>query len=142
LWYLHKFLKYIKYIFLEFITTLLSFYSHPITGKVSVGIIFPFSYMCTQCLHYIHPVTHFPNTSPKWCQHPQARPILPSCSLIFLILLIYTPNLAYINHRSFLFFRLTRGIVKTSIFCYIKAIFLITNFTNHVCNPPLSCSEL
>jgi hypothetical protein len=32
----------------------------PIPGTVSTGLIFPFTYMCTQYLHHIHPPTPFP----------------------------------------------------------------------------------
>jgi hypothetical protein len=35
--------------------------SFPIPGIVSTGIIFPFTYMCTQYLHHIHLHTLFPS---------------------------------------------------------------------------------
>jgi hypothetical protein len=38
---------------------LFSFISPPIPEIVSTGIIFPFIYMCTQYLHYIHPPIPF-----------------------------------------------------------------------------------
>jgi hypothetical protein len=36
----------------------------PIPGIVSTGLIFPFTYMCTQYLHHIHPPTPFLHISP------------------------------------------------------------------------------
>jgi hypothetical protein len=51
----------------------------PISGIVSTGLIFPFSYMCSQYLHQIHPPTPLP---PSTGTNPQTGPVLPSCSLI------------------------------------------------------------
>jgi hypothetical protein len=50
---LHRFLPCIKYMILEFTPLLLSFIP-PISWKVSTGIIFALTYMCTQYLHHIH----------------------------------------------------------------------------------------
>jgi hypothetical protein len=57
-----KFSQYIKYIILE-----ITFYiillcpSHPHSWNVSTDLIIPFTYMCTQYFHHIHPPTSFPH---------------------------------------------------------------------------------
>jgi hypothetical protein len=59
--------------------------SPPIPGLVSTDLIFPFTYMCTQYLHYIHPPTPFPHLLPALLvpTSPQAGLFLPPCSPIF-----------------------------------------------------------
>jgi hypothetical protein len=57
---------------LEFTPSIILLYPPSISGIVSTGIIFPFTYMCTQYLHYIHLPTPFPNLLP-----PTLIPILP-----------------------------------------------------------------
>jgi hypothetical protein len=60
-------------IILEFTPSIILFYlSLPYNpGILSMGIIFPFTYICVQYLHYIHPSTY--NLSP----HPLPLPLLP-----------------------------------------------------------------
>jgi hypothetical protein len=38
--------------------------SSPVPGVVSTGLIFPFTYTCTQYLHHIHPPMPFPHLLP------------------------------------------------------------------------------
>jgi hypothetical protein len=45
---------------------------YPIPGIVSTDIVFPFTYICTQYLHYFHPPTAFP--------HPFLLPFIPTPS--------------------------------------------------------------
>jgi hypothetical protein len=79
LWRLQKFLQYIKYILLEYPPPSFSFiHPYPIPAIVSTDLIFPFTYMCTQNLYYIHPpfptsllLPLSPTSSP-----PQLWPIL------------------------------------------------------------------
>jgi hypothetical protein len=62
LWHLQKFLQYIKYVILEihlFHHSSLSL--QPVTETVSTGTIFPFMYMYTQYLYWIHPPHPFPS---------------------------------------------------------------------------------
>jgi hypothetical protein len=52
---------------------------------VSTNLIFPFTYLCTQYLHHIHPPTPFLPFSPLpllTTPATQARPVPPTCSLI------------------------------------------------------------
>jgi hypothetical protein len=50
-----------------------SFFAHsPIPGKVSIDIIFPFTYMCTQYLHCVHPPMNF-LPSPPLVPTPSGR---------------------------------------------------------------------
>jgi hypothetical protein len=57
------------------------FYPSPlILGIVSTGLIFLFTYMCTQHLHHIHPPTEF-SSLPR-VPIPLTGPVLPSSSLI------------------------------------------------------------
>jgi hypothetical protein len=53
----------ILYKFFYFI--LLLYPSSPNSGIVSASLIFPFTYMCKQYLHHIHPPTPFPHILPK-----------------------------------------------------------------------------
>jgi hypothetical protein len=54
-----------------------------IPEAVSIGIIFPFTYMCTKYLHHIHPPKVFPHVTPTPTdtnlprRHPAAGPVLP-----------------------------------------------------------------
>jgi hypothetical protein len=54
-------------------------------GVVSTDLIFPFTYMCTQYLHYIHLSIFFPpaRPPPHWYKPPQIGLVPASCSLIF-----------------------------------------------------------
>jgi hypothetical protein len=57
----------------------------PIPGIVSTIFIFPFSCMCTEYYHHIHPSTPFPYVLlPPSVPHPPDRNFLPSCSLVLL----------------------------------------------------------
>jgi hypothetical protein len=68
--HLQKFLQSIKYIITGFIPSPALLYS-PIPGIISTGIIFAFTYMCTQYLHHIHPPMFCPHIIPTsdWYQH-------------------------------------------------------------------------
>jgi hypothetical protein len=67
LWHLQKFLQYTKYIILQIHPL---HHSLSIPSIVSTGLISPFTYMCTQYLHYIHPPTPFSHIPPL--------PVLPT----------------------------------------------------------------
>jgi hypothetical protein len=58
-----------------------SFVSLPIPGTVSTGIIFAFTYMCTQYLHHIHSPIPFPYLLlvPPHRQDLYCPPILRFC---------------------------------------------------------------
>jgi hypothetical protein len=45
-------------------STILVYLPLPIPGIVSTGLIFPFTYVCTQYLHCIHPTMPFPHPFP------------------------------------------------------------------------------
>jgi hypothetical protein len=84
LWHLQKFLQCIKYITLEFPPSTSLSHCPPIPGSVSTGIIFAFICMFIHCLHFIHPPTPFPTTSPShWCQHPSTPPSRTCSALLF-----------------------------------------------------------
>jgi hypothetical protein len=69
--------------YLEFYHYTLS-YPPPIPGIVSIGLIFPFTYMCTQYLHYIHPHTLSPHFLPPIGSKYPTENCSTLCSLIFL----------------------------------------------------------
>jgi hypothetical protein len=60
-------------------------YLPPIPGIVSAGLIFPFTNICTQYLHQIHPPEPFPHNLPSpWYQPPHmldmfCPPVLQFC---------------------------------------------------------------
>jgi hypothetical protein len=60
-------------------STILLYPSHP--GTVSTGLIFPFTYMCTRCLHHVHLPCLFPTSFPSHWDHPppKAGPALRFC---------------------------------------------------------------
>jgi hypothetical protein len=51
---------------------------YPIPGIVSTGLIFPFTYMCTQYLRHIHPPTLFPHILPLLLVPPSPGRTWPS----------------------------------------------------------------
>jgi hypothetical protein len=55
----------------------------PIHVIISTGIIFPFTYMCTQYLYYIHSPTPFSHILPfPTGTNPQAGPVLPTSDFV------------------------------------------------------------
>jgi hypothetical protein len=55
-----------------------------ISGTVSAGIIFTFTYMCIHCLHHIHPPTPFPTPLPHTSAIPPRQNLFWTfCSPIF-----------------------------------------------------------
>jgi hypothetical protein len=56
----------------------------PIPGILSTGLIFPFTYVCTQYLHHVHPLTPFPHFlhSPTDTNLPSNLPSLGRTSLL------------------------------------------------------------
>jgi hypothetical protein len=59
--------RFLQYVVLEFTPSTIFLYSSlsPIPGVVSTGLIFPFIYTCTQCLHCIYPPVPFPHLLPS-----------------------------------------------------------------------------
>jgi hypothetical protein len=64
LWHLQKFLQCIIFEFTPSVILLYLPFPHFIPGIVSKGLIFPFTYLCTQYLNCIHPPTPFPHLLP------------------------------------------------------------------------------
>jgi hypothetical protein len=77
LWHLQKFSNVSNISHLNSPPPSFCYPSSPIPGIVSAGVIFQFTYMCTQYLHHIHPPTHFPTSPHHWYHPPRQNLFCP-----------------------------------------------------------------
>jgi hypothetical protein len=79
------FIKFLQYIILKFTSsTILLYLPSPISGTVSTGAIFPFTYMYTQYLLYIHPPMPFPHLLPPLLRYQSTTTPRWICSIFLL----------------------------------------------------------
>jgi hypothetical protein len=92
----------------------------PIPGIVSVGTIFPFTYMCTQYLHCIHPPMPAPHLlHPPTGTNPSGR----TCSA-FLLVYYFFKGIYCVRHAISIFLMILMNML-IRIFVYFIPLFTV-----------------